>query len=119
MTRVLHELVARRDLLYILVWRELIVTAGIVVKFAFASASGEKLAATDIATVAVKAVPWAFFVASLRFATNSLVANRELVTKVYLPRQIFPVASVLSQFVDFGIATVVLAVVLTVLRVGV
>src|SRR6266849_1332788 len=139
MTRVLHELVARRDLLYILVWRELIakykqsvmgilwailmpaliVTAGIVVKFAFASASGEKLAATDIATVAVKAVPWAFFVASLRFATNSLVANRELVTKVYLPRQIFPVASVLSQFVDFGIATVVLAVMLTVLRVGV
>ena len=139
MTRVLRELLARRDLLYLLVWREvvvkykqsmmgvlwailmpaLIVTAGIIVKFAFASASGQALDATDIANVAVKAVPWAFFVASIRFATGSLVANRELVTKVYLPRDIFPVASVLAQFVDFGIATVVLVVVLSIMRVGV
>src|SRR4029077_17258936 len=139
MTGTVRTLVERRELLYLLVWRELIVkykqsvmgllwailmpalivTAGIVVKFAFASVAGQPLNATDIANVAVKAVAWAFFVSSIRFATNSLVANRELVTKVYLPREIFPVASVFSQFVDFGIAAVVLTAVLAVARVGV
>ncbi len=139
MTGTVRELVERRELLYLLVWRELIVkykqsvmgilwailmpavivAAGIVVKFAFAFVSDQTLNATDIASVAVKAVPWAFFVSSIRFATNSLIANRELVTKVYLPREIFPVASVLSQFVDFAVAAVVLTIVLAVMRVGV
>ena len=41
--------------------------------------------------------PWAFFVASLRFASNSLVSNANLVTKIYFPRLIFPVSAVASQ----------------------
>jgi ABC-type polysaccharide/polyol phosphate export permease len=126
----LGEIVARRDLLFMLVWREikvkykqsvmgflwailmpaLIVSAGVIVKYAFASLSGKPLESSDVTSVAVRSVPWAFFVSSIRFASTSLVSNANLVTKIYMPRVIFPIASVLSQLIDLGIATVVLVV---------
>ena len=53
-------------------------------------------------------VPWTFFSVSLAGCVNSLVANRNLVTKVYFPREVFPLASVASSFVDFCIAGLVL-----------
>jgi len=54
-------------------------------------------------------IPWTFFANSLNQATRSLVANRNLVTKIYFPREVFPLASVLSLFVDFLIAWLILA----------
>ena len=74
---------------------------------------------SDLTSVAVKAAPWAFFVSSLRFGTNSLSANEDLVTKIYMPRLVFPLASVSSQLVDFMVATVVVGVFLAVVGVGV
>lgn len=53
-------------------------------------------------------VPWMFFATGLTNATGSLVANRQLVTKIYFPREVFPISAVLSAFVDFVIASVVL-----------
>jgi len=53
-------------------------------------------------------VPWTFFSASLSGCVNSLVANRNLVTKVYFPREVFPLSSIGAAFVDFVIALVVL-----------
>jgi ABC-type polysaccharide/polyol phosphate export permease len=53
-------------------------------------------------------VPWTFFAVSLNGSVNSLVANRNLVTKVYFPREVFPLSCVGSAFVDFCIALVVL-----------
>ena len=53
-------------------------------------------------------VPWMFFANGLTNATSSLVANRQLVTKVYFPREVFPISAVISAFVDFVIASVVL-----------
>jgi lipopolysaccharide transport system permease protein len=53
-------------------------------------------------------VPWTFFQTSVNAATNSLVNNSALVTKVYFPRPLLPIASVLSGLVDFGLAFVVL-----------
>ena len=53
-------------------------------------------------------VPWYLFSHSLSSAGNSLVANRALITKVYFPRLITPVAPVLAALVDFVIAFVVL-----------
>jgi lipopolysaccharide transport system permease protein len=53
-------------------------------------------------------VPWTFFSSSLNGAVNSLTANRNLVTKVYFPREVFPLASVGSAFVDFLVAAVML-----------
>ena len=53
-------------------------------------------------------VPWTFFSISLGSCVNSLVANRNLVTKVYFPREVFPLSCVASSFVDFCIAMTVL-----------
>jgi homopolymeric O-antigen transport system permease protein len=97
----------------------LIVSAGVVVRYAFSKLAGTTITMTDIAVVSVKSVPWAFFIASVRFCSMSLVSNANLISKVYLPREVFPLASVLSQAVDLAVASVVLVIVLVVARVGV
>ncbi len=53
-------------------------------------------------------VPWMFFSMSLGGCVSSLVANRNLVTKVYFPREVFPLSCIASSFVDFLIAMTVL-----------
>ncbi len=53
-------------------------------------------------------VPWTFFGSSLNGCVQSLVANRNLVTKVYFPREVFPLSCVAVAFVDFCIAMAVL-----------
>jgi len=53
-------------------------------------------------------VPWAFFASSLNQAVNSVVKNQNLVTKVYFPREVFPLASIGSALADFVIAASVL-----------
>lgn len=53
-------------------------------------------------------LPWTFFAGSLSAATVSLVANANLVTKIYFPREILPLAVIISKFVDFCIASVIL-----------
>src|SRR5262245_24352197 len=128
----IQELYDRRDLLYILTWREItvkykqsimgmlwavlmptiIVGAGLIVRYAFATVSGQSLALSDLTSVAVKAAPWAFFVSSIRFGTNSLISNTNLVTKIYLPRLVFPLAAVFSQLLDFLVATAMVFLVL-------
>lgn len=49
-------------------------------------------------------LPWTFFATSLAFAIPSLVSNADLIRKVYFPREIFPLSSVLAAFLDFVIA---------------
>jgi len=105
-------------LLWAVLMPALVVGAGVAVQFGLGWYAGRRVDTQNLAAVAVKSVPWAFFVASLRFATNSLIANRELVTKVYLPREVFPVAAVLSQCADFAVAAAVLTVILAVAGVG-
>jgi len=53
-------------------------------------------------------LPWQLFSHALNESSNSLVANQGLITKVYFPRLIIPVAPVLAGLVDFGIAFLVL-----------
>jgi lipopolysaccharide transport system permease protein len=53
-------------------------------------------------------LPWQLFSYALSGSGNSLVANQRLITKVYFPRLVIPIASVLSGLVDFAIAFVVL-----------
>lgn len=54
-------------------------------------------------------LPWLFFAQSLQKATTSMVAERNLLTKVYFPRLIVPMAATLAPLVDFLIASTVLA----------
>src|SRR5262245_38471808 len=86
----------------------LITGAGVVVKAAMAQMSGRSVSTADVLPVAVKAAPWAFFVASIRFSTQSLSSNYNLVTKIAFPRAVFPLSSVASQLFDFAIAASVI-----------
>lgn len=99
-------------LLWAILMPMLITSAGVVVKIAMAQMSGKGIAFNDVLPVAVKAAPWAFFVASLRFSTQSLSLNYNLVTKIAFPRAVFPLSSVASQLFDFAIASSVIAVIL-------
>jgi lipopolysaccharide transport system permease protein len=53
-------------------------------------------------------VPWTYFATALATSTNVVVANQRVITKVYFPRLILPLSSVLSGLVDFAIALTVL-----------
>ena len=135
----IRELWSRRDLLMIMSWREIkvkykqsvmgilwavlmpiaIVGSGIIVRYALATVQGKPLEMSDVLAVAVKATPWAFFVNTLRFGTTSLINSAHLVTKIYLPRLIFPLASVSSQMLDFAISSTVITIFLALAGAGV
>src|SRR6201984_3476666 len=53
-------------------------------------------------------LPWTFFSTGLSEASNSLVNNEKLITKVYFPRLIVPVATIVVAFVDFLISFCIL-----------
>ncbi len=53
-------------------------------------------------------LPWTYFAASVALSSGSLVSNRGLVTKVYFPRVLLPLAGVTVPIVDFLLASVVL-----------
>lgn len=53
-------------------------------------------------------LPWTLFSSSLGEASNSLIGNANLISKVYFPRLIIPTATLVTAFVDFLISFVIL-----------
>lgn len=51
---------------------------------------------------------WQFFSSALSETSNTLIANQSIITKVYFPRLILPLSAVLTKFVDFIIASLIL-----------
>ena len=49
-------------------------------------------------------LPWMYFAAALQNATNTIVENQRLITKVYFTRLALPLSAVLSGLVDFGVS---------------
>lgn len=90
----------------------IIVGAGMLIRIAMSKISGMPLPTDSLASQAVKSLPWAFFISAIRFATNSLTSNANLVTKIRCPRIAFPVSAVLSAMFDLGIAIVPLIAIL-------
>jgi lipopolysaccharide transport system permease protein len=62
-------------------------------------------------------VVWQFFNRAVQDATSSLVGNRGILTKVYLPKLIFPIASVLAAWFDLLVMLAMLAIVMLVMGV--
>jgi ABC-type polysaccharide/polyol phosphate export permease len=83
-----------------------IVLVGVMVRYAYALAAGATVNVADVAGVAIRSVPWAFTVSGIRFATNCLISNSSLVTKIYFPKEIFPMAAVGSSLFDLCVAAV-------------
>jgi lipopolysaccharide transport system permease protein len=135
----LRELYKYRELLFMIAYRDikvrykqsimgflwavlmpiLIVMSGVIVRYAYALASHVPLNGADIASVAVKSVPWAFIASGVRFSCFSLASNMSLVVKIYFPKEIFPMASVLACLFDFIVASVAMTIFLAFLRIGV
>jgi lipopolysaccharide transport system permease protein len=85
----LRELWDYRELLYFLVWRH------------------EYTGGVPYALLAFAAIlPWMLFANSLSTSTKSIVENQALVTKVYVPRILIPVAPVLAGLVDFAVGCI-------------
>jgi ABC-type polysaccharide/polyol phosphate export permease len=126
---VVGELVRYRQLLLSLIWRDvrvrykqsllgigwavlLPVSMMLIFTFVFTKAiDGKRVMGIDMPYAIyayVGLVPWTFFSMGLTGCVNSLVANRNLVTKVYFPREVFPLSCVGSSLVDFAIGCGVL-----------
>lgn len=69
-------------------------------------------AVPDPVLVLAAVLPWQFFSTALVETSNSLIGNTSLISKVYFPRLIIPVASVVTAFVDFAITLAMLAAVM-------
>jgi lipopolysaccharide transport system permease protein len=124
----LRDLWEYRELLYFLVWRDIKVrykqtalgaawavlqpTMTMVVFSIFfgrlAKVPSDGVPYPIFAYVAL--LPWQLFAFSLSESSNSLVASQNLITKVYFPRLVIPIASVLAGLVDFAIAFLILLV---------
>ena len=124
----LKELWTYRELLYFLVWRDVKVRykqTAIGVSWVIVQPLLTMLVATLFFGKLAKLpsqglpysvfcfaaiVPWTYFSAALTGATNVMVENQRVITKVYFPRLILPVSATLSGLVDFAIGFIVLLV---------
>jgi lipopolysaccharide transport system permease protein len=122
----LHAVWEYRELLYFLVWRDLkvrykqtalgvgwIVLQPVITMIVYSALFGALLrvpsGGVPYPVFAYAALlPWNYFASSLAKSSTSLVNSAHLVSKVYFPRLIIPVAGVLSGLADFGIAFLVL-----------
>jgi len=122
----LREVWAYRELLYFLTWRDIKVrykqtVLGAVwailqpfltmVVFSLFFGNLAKMPSDDIPYPIFSytgLVPWTFFAYGLAQSSNSLVGNAQLLKKVFFPRLVIPIASVLSGLVDFVLAFTVL-----------
>lgn len=59
--------------------------------------------------VAVATIPWQLFSSALNESSNSLISNANLITKVYFPRMIVPISTIIVCVVDFLISMVIVA----------
>jgi len=121
-----HELSQYRDLFYFLVWRDvktryaqsvlgvgwaviqplfsMVVFTIVFGKLAQVDSEGVPYAIFSYAAL----VPWTYFANSMSGSSSSLVGSAGMITKVYFPRLVIPLAPVLAKLVDFGIAMVLL-----------
>ena len=55
-------------------------------------------------------LPWQWFAGAMKNCAESLTRNSRLVSKIYMPREVFPLSSVLSGLADFAVASTLLGV---------
>jgi len=122
----LRELAGYHELLYFLVWRDLkvrykqtafgvawavlqpLLLMGILTLFLGRMAGLSPAGIPYPLFVLAGLVPWTLFAQSVASAGNSLVEGAALLSKVYFPRLIFPLAATGSHTVDFGIGLLLL-----------
>ena len=120
-----------RELFYILAWRDILVrykqtVLGIawailrplltMIVFTIIFGQLAKLPSEGVAPYAIMVyaamLPWQFFANSLSEASNSLIGNEKLISKVYFPRMIIPASSVMTSFIDFLISASIMVAIM-------
>jgi lipopolysaccharide transport system permease protein len=115
-----------RELLYFLAWRDILVrykqtVIGVawavlrpfltMVVFVFVFGKLAKLPSGGVPypiLVFSGILPWQFFANALSEASNSLIANSNLISKVYFPRLVIPASSIISSLFDFFFSLILL-----------
>jgi lipopolysaccharide transport system permease protein len=132
----LRDFWTHRDLFYLLAWRDvkvrykqtllgaawailqplltMVVFTLLFGKLAQVPSEGQPYAIFSYAGL----LPWNFFVSAVTNSSNSLVNSTNLITKVYFPRLLVPVAAVAAALVDITIASLILLVLLPIYGVG-
>lgn len=124
----LREIWAHRELLYLLVWRDLkvrykqtilgvswILLQPLLMTLVFAVFLG-KIARVPSGSVPYilflysGLLPWTFFTNAVSTSSHSLIASAQMITKVYFPRAMVPLAAVVVRLSDFIVASVVLVI---------
>ena len=90
----------------------LIVISGLLIRLAMAKYAGGAVGRISMGGIAVKSLPWSFFVSAIGFATPSLSGNMNLVTKIYFPREVLTISTILANIKDLVVGTVVVAIAL-------
>lgn len=131
-----QELKNYRDLFYFLVWRDIkVLYAQTVLGFAWAilnpavqiavfSVIFGRVAQLDtggvpyilFSTVAI--IPWTYMSDSMTAASQSLVAGKQMLGKIYFPRVLFPLTPILAKLVDFAISIVIVLLVMAYYKVA-
>lgn len=125
-----NELRDYRDLFFFLVWRDIKVLYAQTV-FGFAWAIIQPLVQIALFTLvfgkvaniptdgipyvlfsAVAIIPWTYMSTTMTASSQSLLANSNILGKIYFPRIIFPVIPILAKLVDFLISLVIILVIL-------
>jgi lipopolysaccharide transport system permease protein len=93
-----------------IVWALIRPLLTLVVFVAFRRMAGlQQGALPDVILVLAAVLPWQFFASALSESSSSLIGNTGLISKVYFPRLIIPVAAIAAAFVDFLITLAFLA----------
>ena len=94
------------------------VLAGIIIKKAISIFSGRPLDLQGVVSISIKVLPWTFFVSAIKFSVQSLVGNKNLITKIYFPREVLPFSCILASLFDFMIAAITLTLLLSFTTIG-
>jgi lipopolysaccharide transport system permease protein len=131
-----NELIAYKDLIYFLVWREIKVLYAQtilgffwailqplvqIVLFTIVFGKIAKISTDGIpyflfSTVAI--IPWTYMSQVMTQASESLVKDQNMLGKIYFPRLVFPITPVLARLVDFGISILIVLCVMGYYRVS-
>lgn len=125
-----HDLWRYRELFYFLAWRDILVrykqtVIGIswavirplltmlVLSFVFSMLAKMPSGGIPYPILVFSGLlPWQFFATAFAESGNSLVSNSGMISKVYFPRLVIPVSSVITSFVDFLISSVIMVVIM-------
>jgi lipopolysaccharide transport system permease protein len=133
----LAELWAYRELLFFFVWRDvkvrykqtvlgaawaiiqpLTTTFAFTILFGNFGGMSKQVAGPYALHVFVGMLPWTFFSNAVALSANSLIGSSHLISKVYFPRIIIPLSSIVAGLIDFAISFVVLLLMMAAYRVA-